>query len=201
MHLLSKEGLMKRIFIGVLLPENLRKSLLSLQAGLSGVRLIPMENMHLTLRFVGLINELEIRDLDKTLSSIEFEEFPMCLEGVGVFPFKGAAKTLWVGLSTNKALIRFQALIEKKCRSVGLQADSRNYHPHITLGRVRYLRQNEISNWLSTYQSFKSDDFLLDQFQLIHSILNSSGSVYNCISTYKLAINHELHDFNEEDFL
>ena len=155
-----------------------------------------MENMHLTLRFVGLINELEIRDLDKTLSSIEFEECPMGLEGVGVFPFKGAAKTLWVGLRANEALIRFQALIEKKCRSVGLQADSRNYHPHITLGRVKYLRQNEISNWLSTYQSFKSDDFLLDQFQLIHSILNSSGSVYNCISNYKLAINYELHDFN-----
>ena len=187
---------MKRVFIGVLLPEKLRKSIYSLQAGLSGVRLIPTENMHLTLRFVGLINEPELKDLDKILSRLEFEEFPMRLEGVGVFPFKGAAKTLWVGLSTSKALIKFQALIEKKCRSMGLQPDSRNYHPHVTLGRVRYLRQNEISNWLSTYQSFKSDDFLLDHFQLIHSILNSSGSVYNCISNYKLAINHELHDFN-----
>ena len=81
---------------------------------------------------------------------------------------------------------------------MGLHPDSRNYYPHITLGRVKYLRQNEISNWLSTYQSFKSEAFLLNQFHLVHSILNSSGSVYNCISTYKLAINHELHDFNEE---
>ena len=189
---------MKRIFIGVLLPENLRKSLLSLQAGLSGVRLVSAENMHLTLRFVGLMNEPELKTLDDILLRVEFEEFPISLEGVGLFPFNGAPKTLWVGLTPSKTLTRFQALIEKKCRSMGLHPDSRNYYPHITLGRVKYLRQNEISNWLNTYQSFKSEAFLLNQFHLMQSILNSSGSVYNCISTYKLAINHELHDFNEE---
>ena len=48
---------------------------------------------------------------------------------------------------------------------------------------------------------FKSEDFLLSDFSLFQSILNSSGSIYNCISNYKLAINHEFYDFGGEDDL
>tara|TARA_Y100000589_G_scaffold169834_1_gene161435 strand:+ start:1373 stop:1951 length:579 start_codon:yes stop_codon:yes gene_type:complete len=192
---------MKRVFVGVSLPEGVVESMLALQTGLRGVRLIKSENIHLTLRFVGQIHQPQLRILDSLLSNLEFEEFLIQLEGVGVFPFKGYPKTIWVGLSINQALKKLQALIEAKCRSAGVKAESRKYYPHVTLGRVKFPRQNEINNWLQRHQTFKTKAFLLNRFILFQSILNPGGSVYTAINDYYLAVNHELHEFNMKESL
>ena len=192
---------MKRVFIGVPLPEDIVKSLLVLQSGLPGVRLVGSENLHLTLRFIGVVDEPQLGVLDSLLSKLEFEEFLLQLEGVGVFPFRGSPKVIWAGLSLNPSLKKFQALIESKCRSAGLKPESRNYYPHITVGRVKCPRQNEISSWLERHRMFKSRNFFLDHFVIFQSILNSAGSIYNPIFDYKLAINHELHDFDRKEYL
>ncbi|MBI1211457.1 MAG: RNA 2',3'-cyclic phosphodiesterase [Alphaproteobacteria bacterium] len=176
---------MIRLFAALEVPENVRTQLSLLQGGIPGARWTPSENMHLTLRFIGEVNEAVARDIDDMLADIREPSFSLALKGVGQFGGK-EGRALWAGVSNGDALQHLAAKIESALQRMGLPAETRKYSPHITLARLRDVPMGDIQNFLSTHAMFKSPTFEVTQFALFSSQQSAKGSRYRVESVYQL---------------
>jgi len=176
---------MIRLFAAIELPEQIRMQLSLLQSGIPGARWSPIENLHLTLRFIGEVNEAVARDIDDVLADIRDTSFSLSLKGVGEFGRK-EGRTLWAGISNGDPLQHLVAKIESGLQRMGLPAETRKYSPHVTLARLRDVPMAEIQTFLTTHALFKSPPFEVRQFALFSSLATSKGSHYSVESVYPL---------------
>ncbi|MBI2872485.1 MAG: RNA 2',3'-cyclic phosphodiesterase [Chloroflexi bacterium] len=134
-----------RAFVAIELPEPVKAHLVELMSrlrwqGLSGVRWVRPEGIHLTLKFLG---NVEVTMLDAIHKALERaaggqEPFALHLEGTGAFPRPANPRVLWVGLAGDlEALGRIQRRVEEGLVALGLPPEERPFSPHLTLGRVQ----------------------------------------------------------------
>lgn len=121
------------------LPPDVRMALAeSLSAHRIPGRLAPPENWHITLRFLGGIDQVTY---ERFLAALEFEScetFPIHLGGMGSFPNARRATVVWVGVDRGVAeLTRLNEITEEAAQNAGLEPEDRPFHPHLTLARVR----------------------------------------------------------------
>src|SRR5690349_8315737 len=114
---------MKRLFVALELPEAVRRHLALLQAGVPGARWIEPANLHLTLRFIGEVEDGLLHEIDEALLGIRAPSFDLTLEGVGQFGTGTRARTLWAGVSRVDALGHLQQKIESALVRAGLPAE------------------------------------------------------------------------------
>jgi RNA 2',3'-cyclic 3'-phosphodiesterase len=134
---------MERLFFAVAPPPDARRALArhlaaALPGGLPG-RLVPEENWHLTLRFLGSAGPEQRAALERALSAQPpGGPFTAVLGTLGAFPRPRQASTLWVGISEGaSALERLAEHAEAAARMAGFGAETRPFHPHLTLSRLR----------------------------------------------------------------
>lgn len=127
---------MIRLFAAIPLPTDIRQALSRLSGGLPGARWSPPENLHVTLRFAGEIDEGAAELFHDALSAVEAESFTLRIHGLGAFASGHRAHTLWAGIEDSEALIQLQARTETAARRAGLTPESRKYTPHVTLARL-----------------------------------------------------------------
>jgi len=141
---------MIRAFLAIDLPGDLKKRLFSFQklevpVGLK-VKWVEEENLHLTLHFFGNLKEDLLERLGKHLALAfqEFSPFELALSEVGAFPLKGNPRVIWIGLLDPSQSLKglFQAL-KKVLKRLKLEVPSENFHPHITLLRVKGVERAE----------------------------------------------------------
>jgi len=104
---------MIRLFVGLALPESLRQRLAILSGGLPNSRWIPPENLHLTLRFIGDVDEITADGIDETLRGIRAAAFPLEIGSLGTFNAGRRAYSLWIGAHRSGSLMRLQEKIER----------------------------------------------------------------------------------------
>lgn len=134
-----------RTFIGVDIGEQIRANAVALQQRLArvdaGVRWATPESMHVTLLFLGEVNEREIVPVCRAVESVAGREPPFTLRvsGVGAFPTPRRPKTVWAGITDGATeLQRLYELLEEKLLDMGCyRKEERGYTPHLTLGRVK----------------------------------------------------------------
>jgi 2'-5' RNA ligase len=177
---------MIRLFAAVEIPERIRLQLSLLQGGIPGARWTPTENMHLTLRFIGEVDQAVARDIDDMLADLRERAFTLSLKGVGEFGRKDG-RALWAGVSNSEALQHLAAKIESALQRMGLPAETRKYSPHVTLARLRDVPMSEIQTFLATHALFKSPPFEVTEFALFSSHQTGKGSRYRIESVYPLA--------------
>ena len=176
---------MIRLFTAIEIPEAVRLQLSLLQGGLPGARWMPRENMHLTLRFIGEVDEAVARDIDDLLAEIRAPAFTLALNGVGEFGRK-EGRTLWAGVVSGDALQHLAAKIESALQRMGLPAERRKYSPHVTLARQKDVPLTGIQEFLTTHALFQSPPFEVNQFALFSSRQSGKGSRYRVESVYPL---------------
>src|SRR5690242_13145374 len=127
---------MLRLFVGIALPPQLKLRLSLLASGVPGARWVDPGNMHLTLRFIGEVDEGVASDIDAALARIRAPRFAVTLTGIG--HFGGAApRLLWAGVESNAALFHLRDKIEAAVVRAGLAAETRRFSPHVTLARLK----------------------------------------------------------------
>ena len=89
---------MIRLFVGLDLPENLGERLTGLRGQIPGARWIPRENLHITLRFIGEVDEETAADLEASLVKVDAPPFELILRDVGYFECRGRVRSLWEGI-------------------------------------------------------------------------------------------------------
>lgn len=134
-----------RAFVAVELPEPVRAGIREFvdgrKATLPGWRFSPPSSYHVTLRFLG---EVEPRFVERAgpewlRALAEIPPVPFELRGLGVFPSRRAPRVLWLGVEEAPPGGRLDAVfrsIESVCAALGLPAEGRPFHPHVTLARA-----------------------------------------------------------------
>ena len=128
---------MPRLFIAIPLPAEVKALLTSLRTVLPGCRWVEPDQMHLTLHFLGDIDDSLVPDLQTLVSQLTTAPFPLTTGSLGVFPTPRAPRVLWLGLSDSKPLQRLHAELSVGLARLGLTVEDRPFHPHLTLARLR----------------------------------------------------------------
>ena len=177
---------MIRLFAGLALPEPHRLRLMGLCAGVPGARWVRPESFHLSLHFIGDIEEGVADDVDSALAMVAAPSFSLALQGAGVFGKTDKARVLWAGVMPNPALIQLQARVESALARAGLAAEPRRFSPHVTLARLRRAPAARVEQFIVDHAQFRAEPFPVEQFILYSSFLSSSGAIYTREAAYAL---------------
>lgn len=129
-----------RVFAGVPLPVETRLALADRLADFDVPgKVAPPENWHLTLRFLGRVDQVTLERFLSGLIHLSAEPaFQVALGGFGAFPNARRAAVVWLGLRRGEeALARLNQITEEAAVAAGLAPEERPFHPHLTLARVR----------------------------------------------------------------
>src|SRR5437764_11153765 len=120
---------MLRLFVGIEFPPELKLDLSMLETGISGAKWVDAVNLHLTLRFIGEVDEGVAADIDEALARVRARRFTLQLAGAGVFG-GGRPRQLWVGVERHPELVALRDKIEQALISIILEHQQRKYAPH-----------------------------------------------------------------------
>jgi len=176
---------MIRLFVAIDLPDEVAEPLVLMQAGVPGARWQTREQMHLTLRFIGEVDERDAASIDEMLGSIADPHFSVQLKSVGEFGGKNP-RALWAGVASNEALTHLQRKIERVMQQLGLPPEERKYTPHVTLARLRGTPQGAVMDYITDHALYASVPFEARAFTLFSSHLSPNGSIYTPERVYPL---------------
>jgi RNA 2',3'-cyclic 3'-phosphodiesterase len=173
---------MLRLFVGIALPPELKLRLSLLASGVPGARWVDPGNYHLTLRFIGEIDEGTASDVDAALLPIRAMPFAVTLAGVGRF----GDRMLWVGVEKSPPLVHLRDKVESALVRLGLAPETRRYAPHVSLARLRNASEAKLQEYLTEHAFFRAEPFPVDKFSLVASYLTKAGSIYEDQADYGL---------------
>ncbi len=174
---------MPRLFVGLELPEPIKERLLLAQGGVIGARWQSVEQLHLTLRFIGDVDGRAADDVDAVLAALRFSRFSLSLQGVGAFGRFGQPRVLWAGVQPKPPLLRLHHKIDHSLVKIGLPPEERRYDPHVTLARFGG-RGGPIDAFLAAHGDFATDPFEIDYVSLFTSSLGRGGAHYDVVGRY-----------------
>ncbi len=178
---------MLRLFVALEIPGEVRDRLALVQGGVPGARWVRSENLHLSLRFIGEVDEHAAADLDAQFGRITSGGFHLKIADVGSFGPDRNPTALWAGAPRCDALQHLRDKVDRAVVAAGLTADDRKFKPHVTLARLKNSRRDRVHRWLSDNAFLSTAPFLVDRFVLFRSHLNRDGASYEALAEYPLA--------------
>jgi len=182
-----------RSFIAIELPGEIKASLEGIQQSLkksgADIRWVKTGNIHLTLKFLGDIEEKSVTAIIHALKGAckNHKIFRVEILGIGTFPAKRSPRVLWAGVNGNGELGKLQAEIDDAMASQGFDPEKRVFSPHLTLGRFK--SSHGRGALMEKMDLIKHESFgLFDvrSIYLIKSDLNPSGAVYSRLAEFPL---------------
>lgn len=177
---------MIRLFVALELPQTHRQRLLSLCHGVREANWVMEENLHLTLRFIGDVEEPKGGEIINALESVDTDSFPLTLDGVGHFKTGRRVRSLWAGVASNDALITLQERVDTVLRRAGLPPDGRRFTPHVTLARLKSGTPERIGPWIESNTAFWAEPFEVSDITLFESYRTHTGPIYTPLETFAL---------------
>jgi len=174
-----------RLFVALPIPDTVAHQFMLLQGGVPGARWQSREQLHMTLRFIGVVDGRDARAVEDALAGIEAPAFHLHFHGVGQFGNK-QPHTLWAAARPNEMLDHLARKVDTAIRRVGRPQDAHKFTPHVTLARLKHPELDKVREWLTAHALFTSTEFTVDAFCLYSSKLTSDGSIYRVEQEYPL---------------
>jgi 2'-5' RNA ligase len=142
------------------------------------------ENIHLTLKFLGEIQQHKVDEVIKVVEGISFEPFRFKAEEVGVFPNLSRPATIWAGITDGVSdLTAVFEEVDSKLSKLGYERERRKFHPHLTICRVRSgTNREQLVEELLRLQKQKFGDISVEKIALKKSVLTQSGPIYSTLA-------------------
>ena len=184
-----------RLFIAVPIPDDVTRFLKNTRTALDqpglNIRWVPVENIHLTLKFIGDIDAVSVDPIAERMDAAAGANAPFALiaRGVGGFPNLRGFRVLWVGVDGDtRRLETLQRNVESELEILGLEKERRRFHPHFTLARARQRVDGGRFGLLdASWTQHASEAFRVDRICLFASVLNPGGAEYTQLHTSCLA--------------
>jgi len=153
---------------------------------------VEMKNLHITLKFFGETEEKNIKPIIETFAAVaaEHKPFELQLLSFGVFKSVTNPTVFWLGIMKNARLENLFRNINSKLQNIGYEAEKRSFTPHLTLARIKYLKNIEtVERLIEKYKTTELKPQTINNFSLYESILSPKGAVYEVIETFNFAQN------------
>ena len=177
---------MPRLFTGLEIPKEVQQSLSLLRGGLPGARWIDPENYHITLRFIGDIDDRLAHEIASLLDGVKRRSFEVRFGSVTSFG-GNKPRAIVVSVEPIQPLIELQSELERLMQRLGLEPESRKFMPHVTLARLRNSSSREVAEYLSTRGPLFGSSFHVSRFVLFSSRASVGGGPYVVEADYPLA--------------
>jgi 2'-5' RNA ligase len=176
---------MPRLFTGVEIPPDVGLALAGLRGGLPGARWIDPENYHLTLRFIGDVDDATAHEVASMLGRVRRGAFELRLDGLSSFGGR-KPRAVVATVSQAQALFDVHAEQERMMQRIGLEPEGRKYIPHVTLARLRDSSSRQVAEYLATRGLFRTSPFRVSRFVLFSSRDSVGGGPYVVEEAYPL---------------
>jgi 2'-5' RNA ligase len=178
-----------RSFIAIELPESVRTALSELQNELkecrADVRWVKPEGIHLTLKFLGYVEDKDVDHIVKLIEGTcrKYKAFNLEIAGAGVFPNKRSPRVLWVGINGNETFKTLQGEIDEAMASTGFEKENRRFIPHLTLGRFRSIKgKDALMEKVESHRDIKLGSMDVSKISLMKSDLSPAGARYTTVA-------------------
>ncbi len=184
---------MLRAFVALEVSEPVLRSLAGFQeeirASGADLKLVEVENLHFTVRFLGEITEAQAVEAASRLGSLTLSSAEVEVKGVGAFPSPGSARVVWAGVGAEHegAMASIAERVIDSLLDIG-ERDDRPFRAHITLGRVRSPRNSrQLAELLGRNRDRSFGRVRLSELKLKSSVLTSKGPNYRDVGVFKLS--------------
>ncbi len=169
-----------RTFLAIEVPQHLRKKVDSRiqeeKAKSLPIRWVAFQNLHITLKFLGEIDDKKKDEIIPVITEIgkRYTPFTVRLEGMGCFPNQKNPRVLWIGVAEGaEALSEIAHELEEKLSQIGFKKEKR-FHAHLTIGRIK--QPCNIDDIL--HRNITTESFPVKAITLFKSNLRPDGPVY-----------------------
>ena len=181
-----------RLFTAIDIPagvlENIERLLARLEPT-AQIKWSPIDNLHITLKFIGEWPEDRLDELKRALSGVPARG-PVDIEirQVGFFPNPHSPRVFWAGIHAGPELAGLAAETDRALEKLGVEPEKRAFSPHLTLARIKEPKPLvKLRQEIAALDSFDFGRFTADRFHLYQSRLSPSGSVYTKLSEFPLS--------------
>ncbi len=183
-----------RAFIAVELPINVRDAVVSVQRALAttgaDVKWVEADNLHVTMRFLGEITEVQRQAIERILKKAAGHTSPIQvgLSHIGAFPSSSSPRVIWVGIGQgSETLTRLAGEVEEGLAGLKMQKEDREFVAHVTLGRVRSPKNRaQLATRLKEVGWNPPAPFRIERVTLFQSTLGGAGPVYTALGRFPL---------------
>jgi 2'-5' RNA ligase len=171
-----------RLFIAIDVPKEIKKKIEKISEefiDLGKINFVKLENQHLTLKFLGGVDESKVEFIKQRLGQIKFKKFNAKIDGLGVFPNENFIRVLWVGIKAGE-IYELQQKIDAYLKEMFTKDD--RFHAHLTIGRVKFIEDKD--KFRGKLKLEIKDEFYVENFKLIKSVLTPDGPVYEVLGEF-----------------
>ncbi len=177
-----------RLFLALQCSADVREKLAALQPQLldmGRLKAVESENMHVTLKFLGGVDEGRLGAVTSALEKVSASSFTAAVEGLGAFPKPDYPRVVWAGLSDGfDEAVELHLKVDE--RLAGFKPDKR-YHPHVTLARVRGpVDKPGLKAFLQAHEKTVFGSYSVSSFDLMESRLSPKGPTYSVVEKFPL---------------
>jgi len=176
-----------RTFIAIDFLEEVKEELSKAQKKLPEAKMtiVKKENIHLTMKFLGELNDNEVNKVKEVLRKMKFERFKAKLGEIGVFPNPSFIGVVWIGIEPKERFIEIHDKIDEELSKQGFRKD-KAFESHATLARVKWLKDKK--NFVEKLQKIKIKpiEFEVSSIALKKSVLTREGPVYEDIAKVEM---------------
>ena len=184
---------MIRAFVAVdlepLTVQKIAEAIVRLRPRMPSIRWLPPANFHLTLKFLGDVDEAKVAPIAAALERdlYPFSSFTINAKGLGVFPDLKRPRILWVGLIGDELNV-LASKVERVLIPFGFAAEKRAFTPHLTVGRWRQFKgsSKELGDEIAKWSGHDFGRSNVGEVILFQSVLEPEGAVYRPLKTVAL---------------
>ena len=170
-----------RTFIAVDIPYT--NAIRKFQESIEGrVKLVEKENIHITLKFLGEIDEKTFQKVKKCVEECKSDKFKISLKGIGFFPNERYIRVIWIGIENYKPIEEMARCIDSKLSKLGFERE-KNYVPHLTVARAK--GKIRIDN-LSKFRNMAFGEVEVREIKIKKSTLTPHGPIYEDLAIIQL---------------
>ena len=178
-----------RVFISIEIPQEIKEKISLIQEQLKTIETpiswVRLDSIHLTLKFLGNITELQIPEIKNCMTTAAngIPPFDVKVKRGGVFPNLNYPRVIWLGLEDRTdSLFKLQKGIDSCLKKIDFEPEERGFTPHLTLGRVKSLKgKNHLIRTIHIYKDIEVGEIYVDKIKLMRSQLNPSGAIYTIL--------------------
>ncbi|CAB49026.1 RNA 2',3'-cyclic phosphodiesterase [Pyrococcus abyssi] len=182
-----------RAFIAIDVSEEVRDSLIKAQEFIgtrdAKIKFVERENLHITLKFLGEIDEATAQEIKEILAEIakRHKKHEVRVKGIGVFPNPNYIRVIWAGVENDEEIRKIAEEIDKALSKLGFKREEK-FIPHVTIGRVKFVKDKlGLAEKLRELSNEDFGTFRVEAIELKKSTLTPKGPIYETLARFELS--------------